>query len=82
MLEGFTDDIKFKDMIQVMNFGSNVSSGGQSLGAGDNEDQGKQEKNLPKVAKEHRLQVLPVVVKLLLSKLIKKKGQIKQKTVH
>lgn len=57
MLDGFTDDIKFKDMIQVMNFGSNVSgsTGTQALGVGDNEDQGKQEKNLPKVAKEHRL---------------------------
>ncbi|TNV87999.1 hypothetical protein FGO68_gene14880 [Halteria grandinella] len=81
MLDGFTDDIKFKDMIQVMNFGSNISNATGQITA-DNEDQGKQEKNLPKVAKEHRLQVLPVVVKLLLSKLVKKKGQIKQKTVH
>ena len=40
MLDGFTDDIKFKDMIQVMNFGSNVtgSAGTQALGVGDNED--------------------------------------------
>jgi hypothetical protein len=38
--------------------------------------------SIPKLADQHRLDVLPIVVRLLLSKLIKKKGAINQKTVH
>ncbi len=38
--------------------------------------------NIPKLADGHRLEVLPIIIKLLLSKLIKKKGAINQKTVH
>jgi hypothetical protein len=32
--------------------------------------------NIPKLADGHRLEVLPIIIKLLLSKLIKKKGAI------
>jgi hypothetical protein len=38
MLEGFTDDIKFKDMIQVFNFGSILSSNQQAVASVDNEE--------------------------------------------
>ncbi len=34
------------------------------------------------MAEQHRVDVLPIVIKLLLSKLIKKKGAINKKTVH
>lgn len=78
MLEGFTDDLKFKDMIQVLTFGSSTQLASTSASEGD----GNKDKSMPKVAEEHRLDILPIVVKLLLSKLIKKKGAIKQKTVH
>jgi len=85
MLEGFTDDTKFKDMIAVVNFGSsagNAQNSAYSVVA--EEDQKKVEKagSIPKLAEQHRPDVLPIVVRLLLSKLIKKKGAINQKTVH
>ena len=38
--------------------------------------------NIPKLAEGHRMEVLPLIIKLLLSKLIKKKGAINMKTVH
>jgi len=38
--------------------------------------------NIPKLADSHRLEVLPIIIKLLLSKLIKKKGAINMKTIH
>jgi Down-regulated in metastasis len=89
LLEGFTDDIKFKDMIQVVNFGSQVGSSGGMAG-NTNEDEATQvdnkkdakANNIPKLAEQHRVDVLPVIIKLLLSKLIKKKGAINKKTVH
>ena len=37
---------------------------------------------IPKLEKEDRLDVLPVIVKLLFSKLMKKKGMINKKNIH
>jgi hypothetical protein len=37
---------------------------------------------IAKLKDEHRLDILPVVIKLLLSKLIKKKGAINKKTIY
>ena len=52
--------------------------------SGDEETKKAAEKanNIPKLAEGHRMDVLPIVIKLLLSKLIKKKGAINMKTVH
>ncbi len=38
--------------------------------------------NIPKLAAEDRLEVLPVIIKLLFSKLLKKKGVINKKNFH
>lgn len=38
--------------------------------------------SIPKLKDEHREQVLPIIIKLLLSKIIKKKGAINKKTIH
>ena len=71
-------------MIQVVNFGSQVNAAQQAGESYADEDQKKEAKanNIPKLAESHRLDVLPIVIRLLLSKLIKKKGAINQKTVH
>lgn len=90
LLEGFTDDLKFKDMIPVVTFGSqggasNKKEEQMTEAAGEDEALKKQDakgNNIPKLAEGHRLEVLPIIIKLLLSKLIKKKGAINQKTVH
>ena len=37
---------------------------------------------IPKLEQEDRLQVLPVIIKLLFSKLLKKKGSINKKSIH
>jgi hypothetical protein len=89
LLEGFTDDIKFKDMIPVVTFGSQGGSVSASTNANQQyaEDdalkkQDAKANNIPKLAEGHRMEVLPIIIKLLLSKLIKKKGAINMKTVH
>lgn len=70
----------------MLNFGSTGGSG--SIEKNDDNDEAfevtkKSEKGfIPKLAEEHRLSVLPVVVKLLLSKIQKKKGAINKKTVY
>ena len=73
-------------MIQVVNFGSQAGGSGTSESYHAEEEGKKQDNskagNIPKLAEAHRLDVLPIVIKILLSKLIKKKGAINQKTVH
>ncbi len=93
LLEGFTDDLKFKDMIQVVNFGSQAGGSGTANQTDINEEgnnknneaskKGEQKaNNIPKLAEKHRVDVLPIIIRLMLSKLIKKKGAINQKSVH
>lgn len=89
LLEGFTDDLKFKDMIQVVNFGSQAGGSGTANQAEINQEANNNESkkdqkanNIPKLADKHRIDVLPIIIKLMLSKLIKKKGAINQKSVH
>jgi hypothetical protein len=74
LLEGLCDDIKFKDMILVITHGSDLDQGEDA----QDEDQKKQKQkeSIPKLAKEDRIEVLPVIVKLLFSKLLKQKGKI------
>jgi hypothetical protein len=57
LLEGFTDDERFKDMIQNLTFGSTSAMNDRD---GDNDDEfivtKKNEKGaIPKLADEHRL---------------------------
>ncbi len=58
LLEGFTDDQKFKDMIQILNFGSTGGTGSVDK-HGDSEAfevAKKAEKGfIPKLAEEHRV---------------------------
>lgn len=87
LLEGFADDEKFKDMIPVMVHGSHSGPGtGESVPEEEaQEAEDKQSKKakrketkstIPKLEEEDRAQVLPIVVKLLQSKLQQQKGAI------
>ena len=76
-------------MIPVVTFGS--QGGSVSATANANQEyaeddalkkQDAKANNIPKLAEGHRLDVLPIIIKLMLSKLIKKKGAINMKTVH
>ena len=96
LLFGLTDDLQFKDMIPVINFGQ---SEGQSKNIQDSEmvqadnDQNDDSKMAPsskkaikgsiqKLAQEDRQEVLPVIIKLLFSKMLKKSGAINRKSIH
>ena len=87
LLDGLADDQKFKLMIPVINHGSSDAATVTQAYV-ENEDyeapeevKGEQAKNrskgsIPKLEKEDRLDLLPVIIKLLFSKLVKKKGAI------
>ena len=78
LLDGLCDDVKFKDMVVI------IEHGQQSTGEEGNEAEGKQKskESIPRLAPEDRAAVLPVVIKLLLSKLLKKKGALNKKSFH
>ena len=69
LLDGFADDEKFKDMIPIMIHGSGAS--GEDLE--EQEDKPKKRKEtkatIPKLETEDRNLMLPVIIKLLQSKL-------------
>lgn len=92
MLDGFADDEKFKDMIPIMSYGSNTGPGtGESVPEEYTKDsQDKQAKKakrketkqaIPKLEEEDRASVLPIVIKLLQSKLQQQKGAINKKSI-
>lgn len=92
LLEGFCDDEKFKDMIPILIHGSQSRSGGGEAAdeyTRDTEDkvvqkaERKETKSIiPKLDDEDRLTMLPVIIKLLQSKLTMKKGAINQKSLY
>ena len=71
LLDGFADDEKFKDMIPIMIHGSGAS--GEDLEVEGQEDKPKKRKEtkatIPKLETEDRKLMLPVIIKLLQSKL-------------
>lgn len=89
LLEGLCDDIKFRDMISAITFGSQTtvtiaSLEDDQLNDDNNLDeeelpveskkkQKKEKESIPKLAKEDRAEVLPVIVRLLFSKLMQNK---------
>ncbi|CDW84473.1 small subunit processome component 20 homolog [Stylonychia lemnae] len=83
LLEGFTDDEKFKDVILALNFGSQkqAQEGDQTTLEQGDAIKKSDKSAIPKLQDMHRNEILPIVIKLLLSKLLKKKGSINQKTV-
>ena len=80
LLEGLTDDIKFKDMILVIAHGQDVDQGEDAQDEEQKEKKAKE--SIPKLAQEDRQQLLPVIVKLLFTKLLKQKGKINQKSLQ
>lgn len=92
LLEGFSDDEKFKDMIQMLIHGSQTMSGGADVPEEyqkDSEDKVVQRSKrketksvIPKLEDEDRSAMLPVIIKLLQSKLLQKKGAINKKNLY
>lgn len=86
LLEGLCDDIKFKDMILIIAHGSQETGNNEVVEHDEQpieeEKTNKVKGNIPKLAAEDRLEVLPVIIKLLFSKLLKKKGVINKKNFH
>jgi len=76
-LQGFADDEQFKDMIQTLVHGSSTGNN-DAANVSKKGDKGSTQK----LQDHHRMDVLPIVIKLLLSKLIKKKGAINKKTIY
>lgn len=87
LLEGLADDLKFRGVIPLINFGS--AEGGsinqEYMEQGEDFEEKEEDKKegkrslkgaVPKLEKEDRLEVLPFIIKLLFSKLVKKKGAI------
>lgn len=80
LLEGFTDDEKFKDMIPILIHGSQSRSGDADVPEEyqkDSEDKVIQKSKrketksvIPKLEDEDRSEMLPVIIKLLQSKLL------------
>ena len=91
LLEGFCDDEKFKDMILILIHGSMTRQGDADVPEEyqkDTEDKvvakskRKETKSvIPKLDDEDRADMLPVIIKLLESKLLMKKGAINKKSL-
>jgi hypothetical protein len=85
LLEGLTDDQKYKDMIPIIVFGSQEgpTESIEELEAHDEKRESKRnlKGQIPKLEKEDRMEVLPFIIKLLFSKLLAKKGAINKKKV-
>lgn len=92
LLEGFSDDEKFKDMIPILIHGSQTRSGDADVPdeyQKDSEDKVVQKSKrketksvIPKLEEEDRAAMLPVIIKLLQSKLLQQKGAINRKNLH
>jgi len=86
LLEGLTDDQRYKDMIPIIIFGSQEGAT-EALQDIENEEQTVREAKrnikgtIPKLEKEDRLEVLPYIIKILFSKLLRKKGAINKKKI-
>ena len=86
LLEGLADDLKFRDMIPIINFGTSdaatVNTAYTETEEYQDPDELKKESkrqikgSIPKLEKEDRLDLLPFIIKLLFSKLVKKRGAI------
>ena len=87
LLEGLADDLKFRNVIPLINYGSleggsvNEAYLEQPEEFEVKEDDTKENKRsvkgaVPKLEKEDRLDMLPIIIKLLFSKLVKKSGAI------
>ena len=88
LLEGFADDEKFKDMIPILIHGSSSVENAQEDTAMETDDKltkkakRKETKaSIPKLEDDDRADVLPVVIKLLQSKLLQRKGAINKKNI-
>jgi hypothetical protein len=93
LMDGFVDDEKFKDMIPILIHGSQANSGAGDVPEeyqetdADNKVQQKAKRKetksvIPKLDEEDREAMLPVIIKLLQSKLLMKKGAINKKSLH
>ena len=93
LLEGFADDEKFKDMIPIMIHGSNSgpsvgeTTEGQDGGEFEKEKETKAKRKetksaIPKLEDEDRAQMLPIVIKLLQSKLQQQRGAINKRNLY
>ena len=91
LLEGFCDDEKFKDMIPILIHGQETRAAEDVAEeyTRDTDDkavlkaQRKETKaSIPRLEPEDREAMLPVVIKLLQSKLTFKKGAINKKSLH
>ena len=87
LLDGLADDLKFKMVIPVINHGSSDAAAVTQAYTGNEDYEAPEEikvagkKNqlkgsIPKLEIEDRLDLLPIIIKLLFSKLVKKKGAI------
>ena len=87
LLEGLADDLKFRSVIPLINFGT--TDGGSvneayldkpeefEVKEEDTRENKRSVKGaVPKLEKEDRLDLLPIIIKLLFSKLVKKAGAI------
>ena len=79
LLDGLVDDKTYQDMIPVIAFG-------QAKPEEEVEDQPKESKReqktkIPRLEDEDRAEVLPLIIKLLFSKILKRSGAINKKSV-
>lgn len=93
LLDGFTDDELFKDMIPIVVHGSHTHSGNADTDIPEeymkDEDKKMHQKMarketksaIPKLEDQDRQQVLPIIIKILQSKLVHKKGVVNKKSL-
>jgi hypothetical protein len=80
LLEGLTDDKTYVDMIPVIFHGSH--GGGDQEGAGEKKVERKVKGSIPKLIDEDRQEVLPIIIKLMFSKMLRRKGAINKKNIR
>jgi len=80
LLEGLTDDKSYTDMIPIIFHGSHS---GTKENDNDEKEQTKKVKgSIPKLIEEDRQDLLPIIIKLMFSKMLRRKGAINKKSIR
>ena len=83
LLEGLTDDKEYYNMIPIIIHGSEGKDYVEDELEKEMEEKTKKRAKgtIPKLEKEDRLDLLPLIIKLLFSKMLKRRGSINKKSV-
>jgi hypothetical protein len=86
LLEGLADDKTYVDMMPVIAYGRKQAEENEAMEQQEEKTEAKESKReikgkIPRLEVADRAEVLPLIIKLLFSKILKKKGAINKKSI-